>query len=119
MPRTRVALVGMSQESNSFTGLATTLEQFTGSSGHLHVGQDVLSRNRGTNTVIGGFLAVAEERGWEPGPVSDAYACPGGPLDRDAYRTLKGLVLDGLRAARPRDGGPLALHRAMPARAAR
>ena len=103
----------MSQESNSFTGLATTLEQFTGSSGHLHVGQDVLSRNRGTNTVIGGFLAVAEERGWEPVPVIDAYACPGGPLDRDAYRTLKGLVLDGLRAAGPLDGVLLSLHGAM------
>lgn len=113
MPRERVALVGLSQESNSFTGLLTAMRHFAGSSGHLYAGEEVLGANRGTNTVIGGFVAVAEERGWEPVPVVDAYACPGGPLERAAYEELKARVLAGLRAAGPLDGVLVSLHGAM------
>jgi len=113
MSMKRIAIIGLSQESNSFTGLDTTLAEFAGSSGHLHEGAAVIERAQATNTVIGGFLARLEEQGWEAVPVLDAYACPGGPLDKHTYEALRERISAGVGSAGRLDGVLISLHGAM------
>lgn len=113
MSKKRIAIIGLSQESNSFTGLDTTLAEFAGSSGNLYEGPAVIERARDTNTVIGGFLARLEEQGWEAVPVLDAYACPGGPLDKHSYENLRERITIGVASLGQLDGVLISLHGAM------
>jgi len=85
----RVAIAEFSQESNSFTGLATGLAEFQGKGGRLHEGEQVLSAHAGSNTVVGGFLEQLSALGHEGVPSLTARAAPGGPLTSDAYLSLR------------------------------
>ena len=97
-----------SHESNSFYSQPTQLEDFGGCEG-----ADVIDQYAGTFHEIAGYVAGAEEFGYELYPLLATSAMPGGPVTADAYEHFVGRILSGLEAAPKLDGVLLALHGAM------
>jgi microcystin degradation protein MlrC len=108
----RVAVGGFAQESNSFTGIPTTLADFEGRGGELRRGEDLVREHHGVNTVLGGFVDGLLATGHEILPTMGARACPGGPLDSQTYRTIRDDLLLELERM-PYDALLLSLHGAM------
>ena len=104
----RIATAGFSHESNSFYSQPTRLEDFGGCEG-----ADVISQYAGTFHEIAGYIAGAEEFGYELYPLLATSATPGGPVTADTYEHFVGRILSGLEAAPKLDGVLLALHGAM------
>lgn len=110
--RLRVAIGELAQETNSFTGIPTTLADFEGRGGDRRSGADALAAHQGVNTVLGGFIEGLEAAAHEIVPTLAARACPGGPLSAEAYRTLRDELLERLADANA-DAILLSLHGAM------
>jgi microcystin degradation protein MlrC len=111
----RIAIGGISHETTTFIETRTTLADFEHGFG-LFRGREMIERFRGANMCTGGFLAGAEQFGFEPVPLLWTFAYPSGLIERRTYDTLKGEFLDRLNAARrdaPIDGVLLDLHGAM------
>ena len=104
----RIATASFSHESNSFYSQPTQLEDFGGCEG-----ADVISQYAGTFHEIAGYIAGAEEFGYELYPLLATSATPGGPVTADTYEHFVGRILSGLEAAPKLDGVLLALHGAM------
>lgn len=110
----RIAIGGISVENSNFSPVPTTLPDFT-----ILRGDELLAAER----YLGG---VAQSHGIEKSPslapahanvefapTLFARALPGGPLDPNAYATLKTELIERLAAAGPVDGVFLDLHGAM------
>lgn len=111
----RIAVGGISHETSTFAPTPTTLHDFETGFG-LFRGPAVVERFRGTNNCTGGFIAAAEQHGFELAPLLWTFAYPGGLIPRADYETLKNEFLDRLRQAQkdgPIDGVLLDLHGAM------
>ncbi len=112
----RIAIGGISHESSSFAKSRTTVRDFETGFG-LFRGEAITDRFRGTNICTGGFLAGAEQHGFEPVPLLWAFAYPSGVVRQADYDALKAEFLDRLRAAEseggPVDGALLDMHGAM------
>ena len=104
----RIAIAGFSHESNSFYSQPTQLEDFGGCEG-----ADVIGQYAGTFHEIAGYIAGAEQFGYELYPLLATSATPGGPVTADTYEHFVGRILSGLEAAPKLDGVLLALHGAM------
>ena len=104
----RIATAGFSHESNSFYSQPTQLEDFG-----VCEGADVISQYEGTFHEMAGYIAGAEEFGYELYPLLAMSAMPGGPVTLDTYEHFVGRILNGLKAAPKLDGVLLALHGAM------
>ena len=104
----RIAIAGFSHESNSFYSQPTQLEDFGGCEG-----VDVIGQYEGTFHEIAGYIAGAEQFGYELYPLLATSATPGGPVTADTYEHFVGRILSGLEAAPKLDGVLLALHGAM------
>ena len=104
----RIATASFSHESNSFYSQPTQLEDFG-----VCEGVDVISQYAGTFHEIAGYIAGAEEFGYELYPLLATSATPGGPVTADTYEHFVGRILSGLEAAPKLDGVLLALHGAM------
>ena len=104
----RIATASFSHESNSFYSQPTQLEDFGGCEG-----ADVIGQYAGTFHEIAGYIAGAEEFGYELYPLLASSAMPGGPVTADTYEHFVGRILSGLEAAPKLDGVLLALHGAM------
>ena len=104
----RIAVAGFSHESNSFYSQPTRLEDF-----EVCEGAEIIDHYRQTFHEIAGYIAGAEEFGYEIHPIIAANATPAGPLSAEAYEHFTGRILDGLQAAPEFDGVLLALHGAM------
>jgi len=104
----RIAVAGFSHESNSFYSQPTRLEDF-----EVCEGAEIIDHYRQTFHEIAGYIAGAEEFGYEIHPIIAANATPAGPLSVEAYEHFTGRILDGLQAAPEFDGVLLALHGAM------
>jgi len=112
----RVALGGISHETNTFSPVPTSLEAF-----HQRVflsGDAILRHARGVRNALGGIVDAAHEHGVTLAPALFAAAMPGGPVEPRAWRTLCQALLDRLLAAHrrgpwPLDGAALVLHGAM------
>jgi microcystin degradation protein MlrC len=115
MPQLRVAVGGIAQETNTFTGIPTTMAEFEGRGGELSVDSAVIDEHRGVNSVIGGFIDELEAAGDEILPTLHARATPGGPLTRDTYERLRDDLLARLAGLPAVDAVLLALHGAMAA----
>jgi microcystin degradation protein MlrC len=98
-------------ETNTFapgrTGPAQYAEQFRGR------GETLRRRREGTRSSVGGFIDQAREDGVELVFSAGADACPGGPVTREVFETVRDEVLGDLREHGPFDGLLLALHGAM------
>jgi microcystin degradation protein MlrC len=95
----RIAVGGIGHETNTFSTLKTTLDDF-------HV-------RRGEEVVQGTFWDAVRAQGVEPVPTLQAGASPHGPVERDTYLSLKRELLERLEQALPVDGVYLSLHGAM------
>jgi microcystin degradation protein MlrC len=95
----RIAIGGISHETNTFSSLTTGLEQFF--------------IRRGDEVVQGPFWDSYRDQGVELAPTLTAGAAPHGIVCRDAYRQLKEELLERLSQALPVDGIYLSLHGAM------
>lgn len=105
---TRVGLVGMWHETNTYSPRSTTLDDFARF--ELDIGQSITDRHAGTRTVMGGFL---ELDGIALTPVFSAGAWPAGPVTAETADQLLGLLQTRLEAAGTLDGVLVNLHGAM------
>lgn len=123
MSRLRLAFGRINQESNSFSPVRSTLEDFRRT--HLVEGPELLARCAPGATEVEGFLRNAELSGFvrevervgrgriAPVPILSAWAIPSGPLTTEALQELIGRFVGALRAAGPVDGLFLSLHGAL------
>ena len=104
----RVGIASLSHESNTFASFPTTYSDF-----RFVRGQEIIDQYRPTFHELGGYIAGAEEHGYEMVPLMGAVATPAGAVEADAYEALTGELLGLIRDAMPLDGLLLGLHGAM------
>lgn len=109
----RVITGTIAHETSTFTTVATTRDSYRNERfGYLR-GEEILSKFRGTNSAIGGFIDGAEKHGFELIPTIFANAHPSGPTPRDIFDTILREMLDQIADAGSIDGVLLELHGAM------
>jgi microcystin degradation protein MlrC len=106
----RVAVAGLVLESVSFLPLLTGVEDFGRSEA---VGAGIITRYRGTNTTMGGFIKGLSEAGAEIVPIVLAGGWAAGPASDAAFVHYVDRICDGLAAAGRLDGVLLHPHGAM------
>ena len=107
----RIAVGCIGHETNTFSPVATTIDNFK--KGSYHRDKEIIAAFRGTRTITGGFLDVAEQLNLEPVPLLWTFATPSGMVEHTAYETLKTEFLEFLQNAGDLDGVLLDLHGAM------
>ncbi len=121
MAKRRIAYARIAQESNCFSPVLTTVEDFRRTHwlegevlGEACSPRGVEARGFMKHGELTGFVDAMREAGnVEPVPLFSGWAIPSGPLDRDAFSELSGRLEQELRRARPLDGVLLCLHGAM------
>ena len=108
----RVATGGISHETSTFTTVPTTRDSFAERAGFLR-GREMLEKFRGVNTPMGGFIAGAEEHGFELVPAIFGEAWPSAPTPRTVFDGILSELLEGIASAGSIDGVLLELHGAM------
>ena len=106
----RIAIAGMSLESVSFLPVLTTIEDFRQRE---TTGAEMLDKYRGSNSVIGGFIAVCERERVEMLPIVMTSGGAAGPAADDALVHYGDRICAGLAALGKIDGVLLDLHGAM------
>ena len=111
----RIAIGGFQHETNTFAPSLATLRDFEtgGEWPELTTGPGLPDRVRGMNLPIAGFIDEAERAAHRLLPTTWGSASPSSYVTEHAYEHIAGLILDGLRAARPFDAVYLCLHGAM------
>ncbi|MDP3063019.1 MAG: M81 family metallopeptidase [Chloroflexota bacterium] len=107
----RIVTGTISHETNTFSNIPTDLNEFAKQG--LTLGQDVLKRFAGTNSVEAAFMDGARQHGFEIIPTVYASAIPGGLIPRATLDWMLGKLLDGIVAAEKIDGVLLHLHGTM------
>ena len=87
----RVLIGQIFQEAHGFTPLRTPLEAFS-----IETGSDLVERNAGADSVLGGIIRVAQREGWTLVPTIAARASPGGRVADAAYAFIKRAVLEAV-----------------------
>ena len=105
----RIGLYQMSQETDTFNPLLTTMEDFAAFG--LETGPEMLERHRGPST-IGGYLAAVEASGRDVETVGLGHglAVAGGRITTDALRFFEDRLRSGLAEAGHLDGLAMLLH---------
>ena len=111
MPR-RIAIGQISHETNVFSPIPTPLQAWKDRG--FALGQDIITKMRGTKSALGAFLEVAEQNGWEVIPTIATGATPSAPTDAETYAYLKEQLLAPIRESQP-DAVLLSVHGAMEA----
>jgi microcystin degradation protein MlrC len=101
----RILVGAIGHESNTFTPFLTTLKDF-----RPRYGQDTLAPSIRHNAFGGIITTLQAHPGVTLVPSVTAHAMPGGVVERAAFETLKGALLD---AAHDVDGACIFLHGAM------
>ena len=111
----RIAIGGFQHETNTFAPSLATLAEFETADEwpELTTGPGLPDRVRDMNLPIAGFIDEAERAGHDLLPMTWGSASPSSYVTEHAYEHIAGLILDGLRAARPFDAVYLCLHGAM------
>ena len=105
----RIAVLGLSHESNTFSPVPATLEVFE-QSGILD-GDDIVTEYASSEATIGGYLAVTGSApDAEVVPLLFTRITPMGPITPEAFETLCTRMLNALEEQGPWDGVLLALH---------
>ena len=101
----RIGIASLNHESNTFASFPTTLSDF-----RFVRGQEIIEQYRPTFHELGGFIAGADEYGYEMVPLMGAVATPAGAVEAEAYEALTDELLGLIRDAMPLDGLLLGLH---------
>lgn len=105
---TRVGLVGVFHETNSFSEHGTDVDSFRP---RWYVGEEFTTSFAGSRTVGGGFLDGNTEQGIESVPLFGAYATPSGRITASAFEAILSAIRATLEpAASGLDGILLELH---------
>lgn len=107
--RLRVAIAGFKLESVTFLPNLTTLADFQAVECS---GADLIDAHRGTNTPVGGFIAVCDREGIDMLPIVYTEAGAAGPSSDEAFEHYLGRMLSALSGEKI-DGVLLDLHGAM------
>lgn len=107
----RIVTGELAHESNTFSNAPTRLVDFQRS--NFFLGEEVISGHAGLGTVLGGFIAGAQEHGFQLLPTISASATPMGVVTREAFDYLLGELLARMEKLKGYDGVFLALHGAM------
>jgi microcystin degradation protein MlrC len=107
----RLLIAMLSHETNTFSPVPGTIERFM-TEGVLLTGAAARIAYENTDTVLGGFFAVAASSGADVVVPLTAAAWPGGPVDDSAFETMAGLICDEVARGKF-DGILLDLHGAM------
>jgi microcystin degradation protein MlrC len=110
MKKKRVGIAGMWQETNTYSPRATTFADFEAF--ELLEGETMLAHNRGTGSVIGGFLDGLKDEA-EPVGLLSAGAWPAAPPDEPTSHLLIDRLESALLHAPDLDGLLINLHGAM------
>src|SRR3954462_4397363 len=89
----RVLLGQIKHETNTFSRLATTLDDYRAR--YLVYGDDLTSFTN-TETEVGGYREAAKRYGWTLVNTLAANATPSGPVTADAWNHLRDTLLAGL-----------------------
>lgn len=111
MPR-RIAIGQISHETNVFSPIPTPLQAWKDRG--FALGQDIITKLKGSKSAIGAFLEVADQNGWEVIPTIATGATPSAPTDAETYAYLKEQLLAPIRESQP-EAVLLSLHGAMEA----
>jgi len=114
----RLAIGGFLHESHSFAPMPTGWRQFFEAGGfpNLQYAPGMIDTLRPLSVPAGGAIAVAEAAGATIAPLLWCFANPAGPVTREAFERIAGLMLAELSRALdagPLDGVYLDLHGAM------
>ena len=101
----RIAVAGFSHESNTFYSQPTQQGDFG-----VCEGEAILSNYANTFHEIAGYIAGAEQFGYEIFPIVAAGATPAAAVQSEAYEYFVGRILNGLQEGPQVDGVLLALH---------
>ena len=109
----RLLLAMMKHETNTFSPVVTDLARFSRSGGQApDSGAAAIAAYRGTGTVTGAYIEIAEREGAEFELAIAADAWPSGPVEDSAYEAICGAILDAVKRG-GWDGILLDLHGAM------
>lgn len=97
----RIALLGITHESNTFVKEPTAIEDFK--NGHWFMGTDIRKEYTSAFHEIGGMIEVIDAAGMELLPVMYAEATPGGTITAEAYSVLLKEMMLGLENIMPVD----------------
>ena len=104
----RVAILGISHETNTFSRVPTDYAQFE-ASGILR-GPEIVAKYRESLYQIAGYLQAADELGFEAVPLMYAQTGPIGTITKDAYDRLTAEMFGMLRDRGPWDGVLISNH---------
>ncbi len=104
----RFAILGISHETNTFSIVPATYEEFENRI--IARGQEILDQFATSEYTIAGYLQAADELGFEAIPLMYARTGPIGTITKDAYDRLSTEMLDMLRDRGPWDGVLIANH---------
>jgi len=111
-PPIRLAVLGLSHESNSFAPGRTGLSRIEAAG--IHRGQKMRERFAGGTSTIAGFLDVeatrVSDRPVELAPLLYTFPTPGPVLDDDAFETVVSEMVASIRNGMPWDGVLLGQH---------
>jgi microcystin degradation protein MlrC len=113
----RIAIAGFSHETNTFSPLPTTYEDFATRTGPFTgiVRWDEVKGMRGkrANDASLGFINTLDELGYEPVYILATATNPSNQVSRDAYDRITEMIISGIQESGPVDGVYLDLHGAM------
>ena len=104
----RVAIGGISHETNTFSNVKTTIEYFKNL--EWEHGQEILDNHTGVRDFLGGMIAEGMRQGVELVPTFSTRANPSGLIPRETLDEILDNLLSSIRQAGPVDGICLALH---------
>jgi len=115
MSAPRIAIGGFLHETNTFAPTRASYRDFVQGGGwpSMASGAAVTRTIRNINVGISGFIAQAEERGWDLVPTLWCAASPSAHVERSAYERIVTAIVDGIAAAGRLDAVYLDLHGAM------
>ena len=107
----RVLLAQFMHETNTFSKLPTTLDDYRRR--FLVEGEAIVPKFRNTKNEMGGYIDATAKYGWEPVYAVAANATPSGTLTKETWETIRDIILATARKAGKLDGICLSLHGAM------
>jgi len=113
-PELTIAVIDLEQETNVFSPVRTTLEDFKARD--LHYGDEMLRASIAEKDQVAGFLEAVKDFGGgkvKVVPILQAKAMSGGPVEKAVYDRFKKEILEGLRGINKLDGIYLSLHGSM------
>ncbi len=104
----RIVTGTISHETHVMSNISTGLAEFR--SRRLLYGDELFEDYSGTATPAGGIIEGCRRHGFELVPTVFASATPSGIVTKEAFDTILGGILDGVREAEPFDAVVLHLH---------